>query len=85
MDPIPPTVEWRAGRIRLIDQRALPGRLRYVSCATVATLIGAVRDLTVRGAPALGAVGAYGVALSARLRSRRQDVLADSRRLAGAR
>jgi len=85
MDPIPPTVEWRAGRIRLIDQRALPGRLRFVTCATVEALRTSVRDLTVRGAPALGAVGAYGVALSARERTRRRDVLADARRLGAAR
>jgi len=65
-DPVPPTVAWRAGRIRLIDQRALPGRLRYVECATVAAVVGAIVDLTVRGAPAIGATGAYGVALAAR-------------------
>jgi methylthioribose-1-phosphate isomerase len=64
-DPIPPTVEWRRGRLRLIDQRALPGRLRFVECSTVADVVRAIRDLTVRGAPAIGAAGAYGVALGA--------------------
>ncbi len=64
-EPIPPTVEWRRGRVRLIDQRALPGRLRYVECTTVAEVVRAIRDLVVRGAPAIGATGGYGVALAA--------------------
>ena len=68
-DPIPPTVAWRAGRVRLIDQRALPGRLRFVECATVTELVGAITALAVRGAPALGAAGAYGVALAAAVAS----------------
>lgn len=84
-DPIPPTVAWRAGKIRLIDQRSLPGRLRYVSCATVGELIAAVQDLTVRGAPALGVVGAYGVALAARTESSAAEVRATARALAAAR
>jgi len=49
----------------LIDQRALPGRLRFVDCETAADVVRAIRDLTVRGAPAIGAAGAYGVALAA--------------------
>jgi methylthioribose-1-phosphate isomerase len=65
-DPIPSTVEWRRGRVRLIDQRALPGRLAYVSCATVLEVRDAIRDLVVRGAPAIGATAAFGVALAAR-------------------
>lgn len=65
-DPVPPTVTWRAGRVRLVDQRALPDRLRHVECATVTELCAAIVDLTVRGAPAIGATGAYGVALAVR-------------------
>lgn len=63
--PIPPTVEWRRGRVRLIDQRALPGRLAFVECSTVPDVVRAVRDLVVRGAPAIGVTGAFGVALAA--------------------
>jgi methylthioribose-1-phosphate isomerase len=65
-DPIPPTVEWRRGRVRLIDQRALPGRVRFLECATADEVCNAISSLAVRGAPALGATGAYGVALAAR-------------------
>lgn len=64
-DPIPATIAWRAGRVRLIDQRALPARLTFVDCATVAELHDAITSLAIRGAPALGAAGAYGVALAA--------------------
>jgi len=64
-DPIPPTIAWRAGRVRLIDQRALPQRLTYLECATVDALHDAIIELAIRGAPALGAAGAYGVALAA--------------------
>jgi methylthioribose-1-phosphate isomerase len=67
--PIPPTVEWRRGRVRLIDQRALPGRLAFVECSTVPEVVRAMRDLVVRGAPAIGVAGAFGVALAARTAS----------------
>ena len=84
-DPIPPTVAWRRGRVRLIDQRALPQRLRFVDCATVVELVRAIRELAVRGAPALGASGAYGVALAAHTRARPAHVRADAARLRAAR
>ncbi|GAB1695060.1 S-methyl-5-thioribose-1-phosphate isomerase [Krasilnikovia sp. M28-CT-15] len=55
-----------AGWIELIDQTALPGELRVLRIATVAELVAAIRSLAVRGAPALGVAGAFGVALAAR-------------------
>ncbi len=64
-DPIPPTVAWNDGAVELIDQRRLPAELRRLRVTAVADLIVAIRDLAVRGAPALGAVGAFGVALAA--------------------
>jgi methylthioribose-1-phosphate isomerase len=63
-DPIPPTIEWAGDRVRLIDQRALPGRLEVVEATTVAELAALIADLAIRGAPALGAAGAMGVALA---------------------
>ncbi|MEW6473170.1 MAG: S-methyl-5-thioribose-1-phosphate isomerase [Actinomycetota bacterium] len=63
-DPIPRTVEWRDGAVRLIDQRRLPGELRFIDCRTVDELCEAISSLAVRGAPALGASGGYGVALA---------------------
>ena len=62
------TLRWddASGRIEMIDQRVLPARfdiLAYDSAAEVAT---AIRDMVVRGAPAIGCAAAYGVALEAR-------------------
>jgi methylthioribose-1-phosphate isomerase len=85
VDPIPPTIEWRRGRVRLIDQRALPGELRFVECATVDDLCDAITSLAVRGAPALGAAGAFGVALAAHSTANGPGVRAAARRLASAR
>jgi methylthioribose-1-phosphate isomerase len=65
-DPIPPTIEWRDGTVRLIDQRRLPGELVFLDCTTLDDLCAAIVGLAVRGAPALGAAGAMGVALAAR-------------------
>jgi methylthioribose-1-phosphate isomerase len=63
-EPIPPTIEWRDGIVRLIDQRHLPGLLVFLELATVDQLCDAIRSLAIRGAPALGAAGAMGVALA---------------------
>lgn len=64
-DPIPPTIAWHDGRVRMIDQRLLPGRLVMLEAGTVEELCVAIRELAVRGAPALGVAGAMGVALAA--------------------
>jgi len=66
-DPIPRTVEWRDGAVRLIDQRLLPARLEFIDCRTVEELCDAISSLAVRGAPALGASGGFGVALACTL------------------
>lgn len=49
----------------MVDQRQLPARLEFVDARTVGELCCAIRDLAVRGAPALGVAGAMGVALAA--------------------
>ncbi len=64
-DPIPPTIEWHDGRVRMIDQRRLPGELVLLEASTVEELCAAIRVLAVRGAPALGVAGAMGMALAA--------------------
>ena len=63
-DFIPPieTVAWRDGAVRLIDQRRLPAELVYLDCRTVEELFVAIRELAVRGAPAIGVAAAYGAA-----------------------
>jgi methylthioribose-1-phosphate isomerase len=63
-DPIPPTIEWADGVVRRIDQRRLPASLEMLTCRSVDELCHAISTLAVRGAPALGAAGALGVALA---------------------
>ncbi|MCP1715354.1 methylthioribose-1-phosphate isomerase [Methanocalculus alkaliphilus] len=60
------TIWWEEGGIGLIDQTLLPGRYEHIVCATVPRLVEAIQRLEVRGAPALGVAGAYGVALACR-------------------
>ncbi|MCH6167938.1 S-methyl-5-thioribose-1-phosphate isomerase [Pseudonocardia alaniniphila] len=62
---MPQTIDWVDGRIALVDQTALP-ELRVVHIDDADELVDAIRRLVVRGAPALGAAGALGVALAAR-------------------
>ena len=60
------TLRWRGARLELIDQRALPARLEYVSCTSAAEVAEAIRSMVVRGAPAIGCAAAFGVALEAK-------------------
>ena len=59
------TLRWREGRLELIDQRRLPLEFEYVACADAVQTANAIRDMVVRGAPAIGCTAAYGVALEA--------------------
>lgn len=57
------TVDWRDGRIIIIDQTALPHRLKFLRLATVNQVVKAIKAMQVRGAPAIGAVAAFGCVL----------------------
>ena len=59
------TIDWQDGRIVAIDQTRLPGELVTLTIDTVDDVIAAIRRLAIRGAPAIGAAGALGVALAA--------------------
>jgi len=61
------TIDWNNSKnnIIMIDQTLLPGEYKIIECNTVDTLCEAIKTLRVRGAPALGAAGGFGVALSA--------------------
>ncbi len=59
------TIEWTADGVRLIDQRALPREEKYLTCRSYQEVAEAIRDLTVRGAPAIGVAAAMGIALGA--------------------
>jgi S-methyl-5-thioribose-1-phosphate isomerase len=58
------TIEWGDGAVVIVDQTLLPHELRRVALTEVDDLVDAIQRLAVRGAPALGAAGALGVALA---------------------
>jgi len=66
------TVEWRDGKIAMIDQRALPHELVVAEYADYRQVATAIRDMVVRGAPAIGVSAAMGLALAS-LQSQAQD------------
>jgi len=59
------TIIWKNNSVVLIDQNALPLVERHVVCKSYKEVISAIKDLTVRGAPALGVAAAMGAALGA--------------------
>ena len=61
-------VRWRDGRLELLDQRALPGEVRRLVHEDAAAVAQSIREMVVRGAPAIGIAAAYGAALSGRHR-----------------
>lgn len=59
------TLRWRADTLEMIDQRALPERVVYISYNSAQGVAEGIRSMVVRGAPAIGVAAAFGVALEA--------------------
>jgi methylthioribose-1-phosphate isomerase len=57
------TVTWRNGRVVMLDQRKLPTEEVYVECDRPEEVAEAIRNMTIRGAPAIGVAAAMGIAL----------------------
>jgi methylthioribose-1-phosphate isomerase len=70
------TIRWVGDRVRMIDQRRLPQELVYIDCRTAESVAEAIRNMTIRGAPAIGAAAGFGMALAAM-----QSVAGDATRL----
>ncbi len=60
------SLEWSTDHLRLIDQRRLPQELTYLELRSWPEVVEAIREMTVRGAPAIGAAAAFGLALAGR-------------------
>jgi methylthioribose-1-phosphate isomerase len=60
------TVEWKNGIVRMLDQTRLPFEVVYNECRDYQTVAQGIRELWVRGAPAIGVSAAMGLALGAR-------------------
>ena len=59
------TVEWKDNKVVMIDQTKLPNQLLYVEFSDYNQVADAIRNMVVRGAPAIGVSGAFGLALAA--------------------
>jgi len=57
-------VIWEEGILRLLDQRLLPLQQTYIACGDAAAVADSIRDMVVRGAPAIGVAAGYGVAIA---------------------
>lgn len=60
------TVFWEDDQVKMIDQRRLPGALEIMAYRKYEEVADAIRNMVVRGAPAIGATAAFGLALAAR-------------------
>jgi methylthioribose-1-phosphate isomerase len=56
-------LRWRGDALELLDQRLLPEKTVYITCRSANDVAAAIRDMAVRGAPAIGCAAAFGVAL----------------------
>ena len=57
-------IRWLGDRLELLDQRLLPDKTVYVTCRSAVEVARAIKDMVVRGAPAIGCAAAFGVVLS---------------------
>lgn len=79
---LPPTVAWvggEDGRLQLLDQTRLPDVVTVRHCDDVVAVFNAIRELCVRGAPAIGVAGAYGLCVGTRAAKDSNDLLAKAR------
>ena len=56
-------IRWRGAALELLDQRLLPEQSVYLRCTSASEVAAAIRDMVVRGAPAIGCAAAFGVVL----------------------
>jgi methylthioribose-1-phosphate isomerase len=64
-------LRWTGDSLQLLDQRLLPGEEKWIVCRDASSVADAIRDMVVRGAPAIGVAAAFGIALAA---SRGDDI-----------
>ena len=71
-------IRWKGDRLELLDQRLLPEKEEYVACTSADDVAKAIKDMVVRGAPAIGCAAAFGVVLGSSSK-KAFEVLAASR------
>ena len=58
-------IRWQGSKLQLLDQRKLPREIVWVTCSDAHETAVAIRDMVVRGAPAIGVAAAFGIAMAA--------------------
>ncbi|WP_027874698.1 S-methyl-5-thioribose-1-phosphate isomerase [Spongiibacter marinus] len=81
----PDAIRWNNNQLELLDQRALPNTCAYLSYDRAEDVAHAIRDMVVRGAPAIGITAAYGMALACRQCGEQPSVAAWTKALAAPR
>ena len=66
------TIEWLEDRVRIIDQLLLPTEKTFIDCYTYADVARIIKEMNIRGAPAIGVAASMGIALGA------QEIAAES-------
>jgi methylthioribose-1-phosphate isomerase len=64
-DQVVKTIEWREGKVVILDQSRLPSEVRFIECTEHHAVADAIKRLLIRGAPAIGIAAAMGIALGA--------------------
>ncbi|MFW2440569.1 MAG: S-methyl-5-thioribose-1-phosphate isomerase [Arenicellales bacterium] len=59
-------IKWHDGNLKLLDQRLLPQQVVWLDISNTEQTVAAIRDMVVRGAPAIGITAAYGIVMAAR-------------------
>src|SRR5579864_7149791 len=72
------TLEWTDSGVRFIDQTKLPTEETYITCKTYEQVADAIRNMVVRGAPAIGVAAAMGIALG--MKSSKAETVGDLKR-----
>jgi methylthioribose-1-phosphate isomerase len=60
-----PTIEWHNDYVRMIDQRKIPAKVQWYTCRGYKDVIKGIKEMVIRGAPAIGIAAAMGLALGA--------------------
>lgn len=69
------SLSWQEGILSILDQRLLPEKVEYIECRNWLCVADCIRGMAVRGAPAIGAAAAYGMALAAREHARETEAV----------
>jgi len=68
------TIEWLRDKVKIIDQTVLPFREEYLILQDYREVASAIKEMKIRGAPAIGVVAGYGVALAAIKSHKRKEI-----------